>query len=267
MMNHIDHIILNTRNRLDQVAAYFQRMGFIITPRGYHSVGTINHTIVFKTDYLELFGYTEDTPSEKRLRLEQLPAGLITMTIKAHDADEVQATLIARGLSTIPILDVSRPVNYNDGLTANASFRVTRLESAPVPGTGVSYCQHFNPELVWRPEWQAHPNSCVAMTKLYINVSDLHAAAQIYLRALDIDKLVDTEPNRYILHLPSFEIILTAGNTEPLGIYKLTFGVNSMDKLVAELTKGGIEYHKESEHIVADTLSHTGCVLEFESIS
>ncbi|UJR38897.1 hypothetical protein I4U23_031565 [Adineta vaga] len=203
-------------------AAYFQRMGFIITPRGCHTV--------------------------------------------AHDVDEVKTTLTARGLSTIPILALSRPVNLNDALIGNAAFRVTRLESTPVPGTGISYCQHLNPELVWRPEWQMHPNGCTAMTQLHINVIDPPSAAQVFLLDMDIDKLVGTEANRYILHLKNFQIILTVRNIDSLGIYKLTFGIDSMDKLISALAKGNIEYHKENGRIVADTQSHIGCVLEFESI-
>jgi hypothetical protein len=266
-MNRIDHIIINTRDRLDQTAAYFKRMGFIITPRGYHTVGTVNHTIVFKTDYLELSGYTADTPSEKRFRLEQLPVGLVTMVIKADDIDQVRTTLTTRGLTTISPLSLSRPVSFDDDKSENAAFRVTRLESAPVPGAGISYCHHLNPELVWRPEWQTHPNGCVAMIRLHINVTDPHAAFHIFRQAMDIDKFIDAEPNRCILYLPSFEILLTVEDNKPLGIYKLTFGVASVNKLLAALEQGDIEYYKEDGRIVADTTSYIGCVLEFESMS
>ncbi|UJR34497.1 hypothetical protein I4U23_021905 [Adineta vaga] len=263
-MNHIDHLIINTRDRLDQIAAYFKRMGFIITPRGYHSSGTINHTIVFKTDYLELFGYTPDIPLGKRLRLEKLPIGLVNMVIKADDIEQVQTTLIARDSTTISPLSLSRPVSFDKNTTANAAFCVTRLEPAPIPGVGITYYHHFNPELVWRPEWQTHPNGCIAMLQLHINVTDPHAAVQIFRRAMDIDKFVNTESNCGILYLPTFKILLTVENNEPLGMYKLTFAIDSIDKLVAALEQSDIEYHKKDGCIVTDTEPHIGCVLEFE---
>jgi hypothetical protein len=104
-MNRIDHIVINTRDRIDQVLACFERMGFIVTPRGYHTVGSINHTIVFKTDYLELLGYPEDKQPEHRPELVQAPAGLMATVLKAHDADQVRATLMTRGLTPRPVFN------------------------------------------------------------------------------------------------------------------------------------------------------------------
>jgi hypothetical protein len=266
IMNRIDHIIINTRDCIDQAVIYFERMGFIVTPRGYHNVGSINNIIVFKTDYLELVGYPEGKPPEGRPELVQKPAGLIATVLKADDDDQVRATLIARGLTPRPTIASSRPLDLGNGETTDVKFRVTFLEPDAIPGTRLFYCQHITPELVWRPEWQTHANGCIGMTRMSINVDDPKAAAEVYMRAMNIIKLEDTEANGCIIRLPNFEITLVNESDKPRGMFKLVFGTDSLEKVVAALTQGGINYHKEGTRIVADTLLHIGCTLEFECV-
>ena len=265
-MNRIDHIVINTRDRIDQTVAYFKRMGFFVTPRGYHSVGTINHTIVFTTDYLELLGYPPDKPPPSRPELVQAPMGLMATVLKTDDAEQVRATLVAHGLAPRPTSALSRPIDLGNGKTTDVQFRVAYLEPNAIPGTHLYYCQHITPELVWQPAWQIHTNGCIAMTRLSINVSDRKTAAEIYVRAMGTAKFEETEPNSCIIRLSNFEITLINEHDKPLGMFKLVFGTDSLGKVTAALTRGGITYHKEGERIFADTLIHIGCALEFECV-
>jgi catechol 2,3-dioxygenase-like lactoylglutathione lyase family enzyme len=266
-MERLDHIVINTRDRTDQAVTFFENMGFIVTPRGYHTMGSINNTIVFKTDYLELLGYPGDKPPENYSELTQMPVGLMSTVVKIDDADNVRSMLTKRGLLPRPVASFSRPLDLGDGKSADVSFRVTRLEPDTVPGSWVYYCQHLTPELVWRPEWQEHANGCVAMTRLVINVSDLQAAAQMYTRALDVTRLDNTEATCCIIYLPNFEITLTSDTDKRLGMYKLVFGTHSLDRVAVVLAQGGIGYWEEGGRIIVDSMPHIGCVLEFESIA
>ncbi|CAF3705167.1 unnamed protein product [Rotaria sp. Silwood1] len=265
-MNRIDHIVINTRDHIDQAVACFQRMGFIVTPRGYHSMGSINHIIVFKTDYLELLGYPAEKVPERIPELSQRPTGLMSTVVKVDSADEARATLMMRGLVPRPVLNLSRPIDLGNEKSADVKFHVTMLEPNDIAGTWFYYCQHLTPELVWRPVWQTHSNGCVAMTRLSVNVSDPKTAAEVYLRALDTTTVEDTETNGCIIRLPNFEITLTTESEKPSGMRKLVFGTDSLEKVEAALAQGGISHHKENGRIVADTLSHIGCEIEFESI-
>ena len=266
-MNRIDHIVINTRDQIDQTVVYFERMGFTVTPRGYHGVGTINHTIVFAADYLELLGYPVNKPPEGRPELVQTPIGLMATVLKTHDADQVQTTLMAHGLTPRPTFTLTRPLDLGDGETTDVKFRVTYLEPDAIPGTHLYYCQHITPELVWRPTWQTHANGCIGMTRLSINVSDLKAAVKIYARAMDAAKFEETDTNRCIIRLPSFEINLVKESDRSVGMFKLVFGTDSLEKVTNALRHGGIEYRKEDERILADTLLDIGCALEFECVT
>ena len=52
----LDHVVINARNDMDHAADVYTRLGFSLTERGYHSLGSMNHLAMFGTDYLELIG-------------------------------------------------------------------------------------------------------------------------------------------------------------------------------------------------------------------
>ena len=52
----LDHVVINARDDMDDAADIYRRLGFTLTERGYHSLGSINHLAIFGTDYLELIG-------------------------------------------------------------------------------------------------------------------------------------------------------------------------------------------------------------------
>src|SRR5271165_5520437 len=55
-MPTLDHVVVNVRDRIDAGLETYRRLGFTLTPRGYHSLGSMNHLAIFGTDYLELIG-------------------------------------------------------------------------------------------------------------------------------------------------------------------------------------------------------------------
>jgi hypothetical protein len=91
-------------------------------------------------------------------------------------------------------------------------------------------------------------------------------AAEVYQRAIDVVKIENINSNCCIIHLPNFEITLVNECDKPLGMFKLVFGTESLEKVTDALTKGGISHQTEGERILADTLSDIGCALEFECI-
>ena len=59
--DRLDHTVINVKIDMDAASALFGELGFTLTPRGYHSHGSMNHLMMFGTDYLELIGIPEDT--------------------------------------------------------------------------------------------------------------------------------------------------------------------------------------------------------------
>ena len=49
-----DHVVVNARDRLDDAADTYRRLGFTLTPRGYHTLGSMNHLAIFGTDWARM---------------------------------------------------------------------------------------------------------------------------------------------------------------------------------------------------------------------
>ena len=52
----LDHAVINVGVNMDAAEVLFTNLGFKLTPRGFHSTGSINHLAMFGADYLELIG-------------------------------------------------------------------------------------------------------------------------------------------------------------------------------------------------------------------
>src|SRR5258708_11060577 len=71
----LDHVVINARDDMDRAADIYTRLGFALTERGYHSLGSMNHLAMFGTDYLELIAVPKGAATG-RLDLLNFPFGL-----------------------------------------------------------------------------------------------------------------------------------------------------------------------------------------------
>lgn len=170
----LDHTVINVRYEMDAAADRFRSLGFHLTDRGYHTLGSINHLMMFGTDYLELIGLPADAKEKQSGRpdIENAPYGINGLVFKTSDVDEMYAHLQAIGMAGDPPKSFSRPVELPDG-TFDACFRTVHVRHDAFPGGRVYFCEHGTPELVWRPEWQSHDNGVQAMPE-FVVVSGNH---------------------------------------------------------------------------------------------
>ena len=133
----IDHVVIAVRD-LERAAADFRALGFTLTPRGHHSIGSQNHCIMFRSTYIELLAAPVSHPWLDYYR--SFGEGLAAVAFSTDDADAA-----ARELGAKAPMDLSRPV---DGGVAR--FRLVQLEGTPQ----VFVCQHLTRDLVWRAQWQ-----------------------------------------------------------------------------------------------------------------
>lgn len=174
----VDHAVINVLSDMDAAVARFAALGFTITPRGHHSLGSINHLMVFQRDYLELIGIPEGDGPVRR-EVAERPVGLNGLVFATRDAVALHRDLAERGIPAQPPLDFDRPVDV-DGSTRRAAFRTVRLDPGYLVGGRVYACEHITPELVWRPEWQTHRNGVYALAGITIAVPDPAAQGARY---------------------------------------------------------------------------------------
>jgi hypothetical protein len=173
----LDHVVIDARDRIDEAMRCFQSLGFQLTPRGRHTLGSVNYLAMFATDYLELLGFATD--GAIRPEIMRFPVGLNGLVFKTADADLVHDQAAAAGLPVIPVQSLSRPVALESGMQ-DARFRTTRLDPAQVAMGRVYFCEHQTPDLVWRPEWQTHPNGAYAIARVVVATANPQRTASLF---------------------------------------------------------------------------------------
>jgi 4-hydroxyphenylpyruvate dioxygenase-like putative hemolysin len=145
----IDHAVIAVRD-LAAAAAGFAALGFTLTPRGQHSIGSQNHCIMFGSTYVELLAAPVAHPWLDYYRA--FGEGLAAISLSTEDANATYVALQAKGAKKP--MDLARPVE--GGV---ARFRLVQIEGAPQ----LFFVQHLTRELVWRPEWQRHANGAAEL--------------------------------------------------------------------------------------------------------
>jgi len=177
----LDHVVINVLFDMDRAAGLMSQFGFTLTPRGYHSLGSINHLMMFDHDYLELIGLPSGTDVLRKEVLES-PRGLDGLVFKAGDIDTCERTLRDSGLAMLEPRSFSRPVTI-DGVEHLARFRTVRTAPELFEAGRVYYCQHYTPELVWHRPWITHPNGVRGLSELVVVTSKIEADAPRYTTA------------------------------------------------------------------------------------
>lgn len=139
----------------------YGRLGFALAPRMFHSFGTSNCLITFDEDYLELLGDFDNLGPEWRGRFAPLAAGegLAHLGLFSDDAEADHAGFVAAGAQPRPLQTFTRPVPLPDGAEDLVRCSVTGVARDAYPGMVLFACHQHRPDLIWRPEWQSHPNT------------------------------------------------------------------------------------------------------------
>jgi hypothetical protein len=90
----------------------------------------------------------------------------------------------------LPVQSFSRPVSL-DGGTQDARFRTTRLDPARVATGRVYFCEHQTPDLVWRSEWQTHPNGACAIARVVVATADPQRTVRLFRGLFGDDAIAD----------------------------------------------------------------------------
>ena len=187
----LDHAVINVMGKLDAAAEQYTRLGFQLTERGHHTLGSSNNLAIFGTNYLELLGYL---PGRETMRADLWahPAGLTGLVFKSTDADQVYSTLKNRGVPVQEPMSFARPVALPGG-AQDARFKVIRVAGDAVQNGRTFFCHHDTPELVYRPEWRTHPNGVTDIVEFVIASRDPASTAAVYDRMFGPDLLTSIE--------------------------------------------------------------------------
>jgi hypothetical protein len=211
----LDHVVINVRDRIDAGAETFRRLGFTLTPRGYHTLGSVNHLAMFGTEYLELIA----APANETRRQEILtsPEGLNGLVFGTDASDRTYASLRAAGVPVDPPRQFSRPVELPGG-ARDATFRTVSLTNGTVTAGRIYFCHHLTRDLVWRDEWRHHPNAVIGVSRAVIAAQNPASIGTVFARMFGSDAVRET-PNGCSLAvgLSRFDVITPDALTSEFG--------------------------------------------------
>lgn len=179
----LDHAVINARFELDRAEAIYGELGFSLTGRGYHSLGSINHLMMFGDNFLELIGLPPGG-THQRPQIANAPLGINGLVLKTRDAASVYSHLRNLRMDGDPPMAFSRPVKLPDG-EFSARFKTVTVRPDVFSGGRVYFCEHGTPRLVWRPEWQSHRNGVTAISEFVVVSERLGDEAENFAKLLN----------------------------------------------------------------------------------
>jgi hypothetical protein len=274
----LDHVVINARDEMDRAQDLYTRLGFSLTERGYHSLGSMNHLAMFGTDYLELIAVPKGATSG-RLDLLTFPYGLNGLVFGSEDSAITYGSLSKAGVPIEPPVEFTRPVKYSGG-QGDARFRTVRMKAGVVPYGRVYYCHHFTRDLVWRDEWRHHANGTVAVERAVIVEPDPAAGARLYADMFGPEAVRDMKGAKeggktVVIGNSRFDIVTEAELRAEVGdaapdpegrtayMAGLTFRTTSLAKAAQALQAGKIPFVRKDGRIVVPAREAMNAVLEF----
>lgn len=270
----LDHVVINARDDMDRAEDIYRRLGFTLTERGYHSLGSMNHLAMFGTDYLELIAVPKNATSG-RLDLLNYSFGLNGLVFGSEDSAITYKALADAGLPFEPPSEFTRPVKYTGG-QGDARFRTIRMKSGVVPYGRIYYCHHFTRDLVWRDEWRHHANGTVAVERAVIVEPDPAPGAKLYADMFGPEAVRDIRGGKTVVIGNSrFDIVTEAEMKAQLGdaapdaegrkayMAALTLRTTSLAKAAQALQAGKIAFTQKGGRIVVPAREAMNATLEF----
>jgi catechol 2,3-dioxygenase-like lactoylglutathione lyase family enzyme len=270
----IDHLVILV-NDLDASRDLYARLGFHMTPRGTHSphMGTGNYLFILERDYIELLGVINptDNNAEWRAKLANGGEGLTGMALSTQDHLAAHATLKSRGMAPLDPLEFSRPVEVPGG-TRDAAFAVIRVPADSTPPLNLFVCGHKTRDLVWRPEWQSHPNSAQRVVSVTLPVDDLDAAAAAWMRPFGDGSMkrengvatIATGGHARLVLAPRtrFATLFPGLDVPPVGA--ITFGVGNIGDTTRSLSRNGVPHVMNAGKVMVAPAHACGVLIAFE---
>lgn len=261
----IDHFVLDVGENIDETETACRRLGFNLSSRGRHSVGSENHVAAFRGPYLELLG--QGTCGQARHDIAGFPAGLNGIVFASGNPFETYEGLMTLGIRAQKPAQLSRPV----GPKETARFGVVRLEPDQADFGRVYFCHHETPELIWNHDSEEHPNGALSIVRAQIATRDPAKATQL-LRRIVGEEFLHKDTSGWRLHVGAVDLdflppheagqwAFANGRTDYVAA--LTILTSSLNRTAAILQNNGIAGKIEEQRIVIAANNALNLGLEF----
>jgi catechol 2,3-dioxygenase-like lactoylglutathione lyase family enzyme len=204
----LDHPVIASRD-LDDARVTYARLGFTIAPRGTHiEWGTGNLCIMFPDDYVEIRGIVDPARFTMNLdqHLDQYGEGLMGVAFRTDDVQSSYSEMVDHGIQVAEPRRLTRNFEHPEGWT-QPSFRICVPEADGIEGLmHVVVLQHLTPELIRRPDFLKHPNTCIGVNSIVGMIDDAGRVAAKLALLIGEDS-VTKDNNGVRLNMPTGQYI------------------------------------------------------------
>jgi hypothetical protein len=185
----VDHVVLNAKTELAALQRAVSGLGFRLSPRAQHSLGSLNHVAALRVGYLELVGVPPEQP-DVRPDIGRGNVGIDGLVFRTENAEATVASLRESGYHPTPVREFSRPVRLGEA-TYSARFRTVRLDPTPFTSGRIYFCEHLTPELVWLDGTMDHANGSTAIGEVVVVSARPEEQARLFAGLAGSDPDVD----------------------------------------------------------------------------
>ncbi|HZT18461.1 MAG TPA: VOC family protein [Dongiaceae bacterium] len=278
----LDHVGIAVAD-LDAAAAKLRRLGFRLTPRGYHTlppetpgaerprVGTGNHCAMLRRGYVEVIGVT-DAAYRGRLRADIARyEGVHVIAFGTDDAAASAKALRAAGIEAAGPRPLERPVE-EEGKVRLARFEIVDFPEDSLPEGHFFAIRHATPELLWKESLLDQPNGAVSLETLTVAVADSADFARRLGRILAVSPqkgdglLLKLRAGRVRVVDGGWVAANLPGKTPDLPyIAGIGLGVADIGRTADVLAQNGVRYQREPGSLTVAPADACGAFIAFQS--
>jgi hypothetical protein len=230
----VDHLVIDVGERIDEAEAAYRGLGFNLSERGRHTIGSVNHLAVFPGHYLELLG-TGEGHGSGRADTAGFPHGLNGLVFRSSDADALYTGLLAREVSAQPPVTFSRPVSVG-GKKTDATFDVVRLAPKSASFGRVYFCHHRTPELVWTADGEKHPNGVTSISRIRVATENPERSTALLRRILGGGSLISEQSGPWSIRSEDITLEFVSPKSADVDLAGLWANASGREDYMAILT-------------------------------
>lgn len=284
MTRGIDHLVLAVRE-LAKARAFYQALGFTLTPRAVHPWGTANHLVQLRGGFLELLAVADRAeiaaprPGEFSFGAHNRDflakrEGMSMLVFQSHDARRDQAEFAASGLQTYAPFAFGREAKLPDGTVARVAFSLAFVTDPRMPEAAFFTCQQHAPQYFWKLDYQTHANRARGIAEVIMVAPDPPVLAEFFaqlqgkesVRSAGGSLAVATARGRItILAPPAFAARFGGPNPGPASPHFAAFRIVGVDpdRQSARLKAAGVPHRTADGTVQIPAAAAFGVAIEF----
>ena len=271
---------------LASLSHLYERLGFQLTPASQHARpasadepaglrGTANRCAMLQRGYIELLAVVD--PSLDTLGVPEALsryAGLHIIAFDVEDANATERQLTNAGMPftrTYLERDVTTPTG-----SGRAKFTQIKPEARCFPEGRIFMLRHETRELVWQPQYLAHPNTAQKLKDVLVAVNDLAEATNRFERYFGHTPFKADGFSRFSLADGTVFTLAQAGalatrfpgldlpvTPMPVGMIIEVACVDTAQKVMQD---NGVSSAREGDTLLVDAETSGGVLIVFEQI-